>query len=224
MSLSLNVPTCQMAIGVPHRATVKMKPTKSAFKLYPKSVYASLHLCLYLVQPQDLPGPSQPPPLPVRPPTAATKGRLEHLSQMVSPSSAHSPPGLEPQWGKSPSLTRGPQGPPFLPLSPELTCSSHKGPLADPPMNEDWSCPRAFAWTVPSAQTILPPRSHSVPSLTPIGAFSNCHLLGEAVPTIPLKCQPSPLHSPTPFSPCFLLSPSSVTIILFCFLCLPIRP
>lgn len=135
MSLSLNVPTCQMAIGVPHRATVKMKPTKSAFKLYPKSVYASLHLCLYLVQPQDLPGPSQPPPLPVRPPTAATKGRLEHLSQMVSPSSAHSPPGLEPQWGKSPSLTRGPQGPPFLPLSPELTCSSHKGPLADPPMN-----------------------------------------------------------------------------------------
>lgn len=55
MSLGLNVPTCQMAIGVPRRATVKMKPTKSAFKLYPKSVYASPLLCLYLVQSQDLP-------------------------------------------------------------------------------------------------------------------------------------------------------------------------
>lgn len=73
-------------------------------------------------------------------------------------------------------------------LSPQNSlCSSHMDPLAAPSMNEDCSGPRAFAQTVPSAQTILPPRIHSVPSLTSIRAFSDCHLLDEAVPTIPFK-------------------------------------
>lgn len=127
--MGLSVLTCYTATGVPHRATVKMKPTKSAFKLYPKSACFSPLLSLYLVQRQDLlPGPTEPPPLPVPPPTAATRGRREHPSQIFPPSSAHSPPGLPPQWGKSPSPTRVPQGPPFLPFSPELTLLQSHGP------------------------------------------------------------------------------------------------
>lgn len=135
-----------------------------------------------LVQPGHLPpGPERVPrPWPPSPssPRQPPEGTCEHLSQVMS-SSAHTLQGSHLPLGRSRSPPKAHKAlhdllPPSLPSPrptspPRSLCSSHRGLLAIPLMNQALSCPRAFARAVLKCLPLRPVHG-SLSRLSDIGS------------------------------------------------------
>lgn len=103
---------------------------------------------------------------------------------------------------------------------PHSLCSSHTGLLTVPQHTKPGVAPGPLHGMCPLRATSFPYISTWFPPSPPLGLYSNCHLLIEAVPETPLKM--------TTLIPLFLnllpvvfSSPSNTMPALFCLLSLP---